>query len=96
MQAIERFGRTARFDYLSIASKLGMAAIRPGGPYLDGSTGPKEGAILLFDPPAGEGVAALERTMSALGAALGVAGDVLEDATCNWQKSPDEFKPFRV
>src|SRR5437773_11418448 len=33
--------------------------------------------------------------MSRLGACLGVGMQVLEDALCNWQKSPDTFKPFR-
>jgi hypothetical protein len=26
---------------------------------------------------------------------LDVGFDVIEDALCNWQKSPAEFKPFR-
>ncbi|MBZ5523719.1 MAG: hypothetical protein LAP21_15905 [Acidobacteriia bacterium] len=40
MKAVTRFGRTARFDYLTMVGKLGLAPIEPGSPYLQGSTGP--------------------------------------------------------
>ena len=40
-------------------------------------------------------LAALEAALTPLRAELNVGFDVLEDALCNWQKSPDEFKPFR-
>jgi hypothetical protein len=97
MVAVHRFGRLARFDYLSMAGKIGLADIRPGKAYLQGSTGPLKGARLLFQA-AGEPqltTAVLERRAVALQGYLGVTFDVIEDALCNWQKSPDEFKPFR-
>jgi Alpha-glutamyl/putrescinyl thymine pyrophosphorylase clade 3 len=47
MEAVRRFGRLARFDYLTMVGKLGLAPIEPGSPYLEGSTGPLEGARLL-------------------------------------------------
>jgi Alpha-glutamyl/putrescinyl thymine pyrophosphorylase clade 3 len=37
----------------------------------------------------------LEDSAAALGHCLDVTFDVLEDALCNWQKSPARFKPFR-
>jgi hypothetical protein len=37
----------------------------------------------------------LEEWLVQLGAGLGVGMQVLEDALCNWQKSPVQFKRFR-
>jgi hypothetical protein len=97
MVAVHRFGRLARFDYLSMIGKVGLADIHPGKAYLQNSTGPLKGAQLLFQP-AGQPkltAAALEDKAAALRGHLGVTFDVLEDALCNWQKSPAEFKRFR-
>ncbi len=92
MNALRRFGRTARFDYLTMIGKLGLANIEPGTAYLSGSTGPLKGAQLLF----GVGSrATLEVLTAQLGNQLGVGMQVMEDALCNWQKSPGIFKPFR-
>ena len=97
MASVRRFGRTARFDYLSMISKLGIADIRPGKPYLAGSTGPLCGARLLygFTPPNSQGALDLEEKLVELEAYLAIGFDPLEDALCNWQKSPADFKPFR-
>ena len=97
MAAVHRFGRLARFDYLSMIGRVGLADIHPGKAYLQGSTGPLKGARLLFQP-AGEPkltAATLEDKAATLQFHLGVTFDVLEDALCNWQKSPAEFKRFR-
>ena len=97
MAAVHRFGRLARFDYLSMIGRVGLADIHPGKAYLQGSTGPLKGAQLLFQP-AGEPklmAATLEDKAAALRSHLGVTFDVLEDALCNWQKSPAEFRRFR-
>jgi Alpha-glutamyl/putrescinyl thymine pyrophosphorylase clade 3 len=97
MGVIQRFGRLARFDYLSMVGKVGLASVHPGKAYLQGSTGPLKGARLLFQS-AGEpdlSVAALEGKAAALRVHLGVTFDVMEDALCNWQKSPAQFRPFR-
>jgi hypothetical protein len=97
MSSIRRFGRTARFDYLSMAGKLGLADISPGRAYLLGSTGPLRGARLLFGslPGAGFAAQALDDRLIGLNEYLALGFDVLEDALCNWQKSPELFKPFR-
>jgi Alpha-glutamyl/putrescinyl thymine pyrophosphorylase clade 3 len=39
--------------------------------------------------------ALLDTKLVQLEAQLEVGMQVLEDALCNWQKSPDRFKPFR-
>jgi Alpha-glutamyl/putrescinyl thymine pyrophosphorylase clade 3 len=93
MACVASFGRTARFDYLSMISKLGLAPIEPGSVYLRGSTGPMRGALLLLG--GGENIDQLEAKLSSLALALRVPLHVLEDALCNWQKSPELFVPFR-
>lgn len=97
MRPIRRFGRTARFDYLSMVGKLDLAPIRPGRAYLVGSTGPLAGARLLFGQTQGESSAAtaLDARVIELENYLKVGFDPLEDALCNWQKSPGVFRPFR-
>jgi len=100
MGAVARFGRTAKFDYLAMVGKLGLATIEPGSTYMQGATGPLEGARLLFG---GSKTAALSRRdldmlLVQLEAELNVGMQgmqVMEDALCNWQKSPGHFKPFR-
>jgi hypothetical protein len=97
MKVVASFGRTARFDYLAMLGKLGLAPIEPDSTYMTGSSGPLTGARLLF---AGDSQAALKpRDVGAwlidLGAYLGVGMQVLEDAICNWQKSPEKFRRFR-
>ncbi len=85
MGDIARFGRTARFDYLSRAARLGFARIEPGSVYLAGSTGPLRGARRLLGGD--EGPSALDGLLAELGRDLGVRMDELEDALCNWQKA---------
>jgi hypothetical protein len=97
MSEVASFGRTARFDYLTMVGKLGLAPIEPGSTYMHGATGPLLGARLLFG---GRTNAALTRSrldgwLVQLGAHLDVGMQVLEDALCNWQKSPARFKGFR-
>ena len=97
MQAVMTFGRTARFDYLVLAGELGIVDIEPGKAYLVNATGPLAGARALFrgDPKAATSPITLEANLSELDDALGVGFHVLEDALCNWQKSPTYFIPFR-
>jgi len=93
MRAVTRFGRLARFDYLAMLGKLGLAPISPGSPYLDGSSGPLRGAKLLFGRE--EQPATFNAWIAELGEHLGFGMQVLEDALCNWQKSPAQFVRFR-
>jgi hypothetical protein len=88
-----RFGRLARFDYLAMLGKLGLAGIKPGSTYLNGATGPLRGARLLFGVTANHSV--LDGWLGELDEELQVGMQVMEDALCNWQKSPSVFEPFR-
>ena len=98
MRQVASFGRTARFDYLTMVGKLGLAPIVPGSAYIRGSTGPTAGARLLFhaDRKTRASTVQIETWLQELDEYLGVGMQVLEDALCNWQKSPRVFKPFRA
>jgi hypothetical protein len=93
MRAVAQFGRTARFDYLTMLGKLGLARIEPPSAYLQGATGPLRGAKLLFGLD--ENAATFDQWLVVLDSYLNVGMQALEDALCNWQKSPATFKPFR-
>ncbi len=101
MKFVLSFGRTARFDYLSMLGKLQLAAIEAPLPYLAGATGPLVGARLLFTGSKGTAASAtkLESDILALHGYLPMISphqmQIFEDALCNWQKSPDAFRPFR-
>ena len=91
------FGRLAKFDYLMMLSRYGIAGIVPISAFLDGATGPRSGACLLFEGTAGCGASAtsLQRMLDDLDADLGVGMAVLEDSLCNWQKQPLRFVHFK-
>lgn len=94
MDQVISFGRMAKFDYLTMVGKLGLAEIEPGIPYLSGATGPVAGARLLFgrnDLSAQK----MDARLAELGATLRVGMQVIEDSLCNWQKSPKKFMAFR-
>ena len=92
METVIRFGRLARFDYLTMVGKLELAPIQPGLAYIKGSTAPLAGAKLVF----ANGTATdLDEWVVQLAGKLHVGMQVMEDSLCNWQKSPDKFKPFR-
>jgi hypothetical protein len=97
MDAVASFGRTARFDYLTMIGKMNIADLSPPCAYLDKATGPLSGARLLIggskrsDLSPGE----LERSLADLDGVLHVGMQVLEDCLCNWQKTPDRYTPFR-
>lgn len=97
MNAVSRFGRLAKFDYLTMLGKLGIAPIEPGSAYLVGATGPMKGARLLFlGSTTGKGKATeLDLWLNELDQKLGVGMQVLEDSLCNWQKSPRKYVHFR-
>lgn len=93
MAVVDSFGRTAKFDYLTMIGKLGLAPIEAGSTYMPGATGPIHGARLLFG--INESARNLENWLVELDSHLNVGMQVLEDALCNWHKSPGVFKPFR-
>ena len=98
MNSVTSFGRTARFDYLTMIGKLGLAYIEPGSTYMQGATGPLTGARLLFqgNKEGSARASELDQWLQELEGDLGVGMQVLEDALCNWQKSPCVFRPFRA
>ncbi|MET0061123.1 MAG: hypothetical protein ABW176_02410 [Candidatus Thiodiazotropha endolucinida] len=100
MRQVVSFGRTARFDYLTMVSKLGLVDIEPGKTYMSGATGPVSGAklLLLGNTKANVTNVLLETELGRLEEhlSIGTLGmQVLEDALCNWQKSPKKYILFR-
>lgn len=97
MSAVKSFGRTAKFDYLAMIGKLGLAAIRPNSVHFDGATGPVTGARLLFSGKlkSNDSSKKLESLSDSLASHLQVDKQVIEDSLCNWQKSPAAPVRFR-
>jgi len=85
----------ARVDYLAMIGKLRLAPIEPGFAYLQNSTGPLDGARLLVGGRRRISTPTLEAVLVDLNGALKVGMQVMEDALCNWQKSPRKFVRFR-
>ncbi len=97
MSSVASFGRLGRFDYLSMLGKIGLASIAAGKTYVQGSTGPLAGAELLFrsgstPKPTPE---SMEEWLRELAVDLGLTMQDVEDAVCNWHKSPSKYKLFR-
>lgn len=97
MSAVATFGRTAKFDYLTMIGKLGLAPIEPDSTYMHGATGPFDGAKLLYTgkKTSSLGRSQLDAKLIQLESYLHVGMQAMEDALCNWQKSPGVFKSFR-
>lgn len=99
MNRVTRFGRTAKFDYLTMLGKLKLGNLEPNSTYMNEATGPARGASLLFSGTTRliQSRKNLEQWTQELDQALGLyfGLQVLEDALCNWQKSPTKFKAFR-
>lgn len=98
MECVTTFGRTGRFDYLTMLAKLELADIEPGSTYMTGATGPLAGARELFGRAAETATPqAIDGWLVELEAALQLpmGMQVLEDALCNWQKNPTCYEPFR-
>jgi Alpha-glutamyl/putrescinyl thymine pyrophosphorylase clade 3 len=82
-----RFGRTAKFDLLSLLGNLKILPVQPGHCYLHGSTGPQSGALLMVTGrKEGRLSRDVETVIMSLQKHLGISAAVLEDALCNWQK----------
>lgn len=93
---IPSFGRLAKFDYLMLLARYGILAMQPLSAYLQGATGPSRGARLLFNGVANTNTAPaqLQQMLDDLDGDVQVGMAVLEDALCNWQKSPLKFIHF--
>jgi hypothetical protein len=94
---VQRFGRTAKFDYLTMLGKMQIAPIQPDLAYLTEATGPLRGARLLFGGATNSNLSAstLDEWLVELDLHLGLGMQVLEDSLCNWQKSPTNYIRFR-
>lgn len=93
---VRQFGRVARFDYVTMLGRLQLIAATPPHTYLVNATGPLAGARLLMagDKQADLTARQLEQRLAEFSLETGVAPDVLEDAVCNWQKSPARYLRF--
>ncbi len=91
------FGRTGRYDYLSTVGLLGIANIKPGSLYLPHSTGPLSGARLLLGGTKNSimNIDELNLLVNNFTKKTQIEIWILEDALCNWQKSPTHFVKFR-
>ncbi|MHC8609898.1 alpha-glutamyl/putrescinyl thymine pyrophosphorylase clade 3 protein (plasmid) [Paenarthrobacter ureafaciens] len=95
MKVVLDFGRIARFDYLMTLSRLDFLDVKPGCAYLKNATGPLQGARLLITGPQSTTRAEdLEKVLKVFAEVTGTTFDVIEDAICNWQKSPGTFRKF--
>jgi hypothetical protein len=94
---IIRFGRLAKFDFLALLGRMGLAPVEPGSAYLRGATGPLRGVRLLVDgdPKSRSTADNLDNILQRLDQYLNVGMQVMEDSICNWQKSPRKFVHFR-
>ena len=90
---VVRFGRLGKFDLLTLLGRLGFFPMEAGRVHIRGASGPRRGAVDLFGPP--NDADRLERRSADLADHLSVSAAVLEDAICNWQKSPDRFQHFK-
>lgn len=99
MSSVKSFGRMAKFDYLCMIGKLELFDVEPDSVYIGTATGPKAGGKLLFagNPNARRSNDQLESDYGTLKTSLDLpfSMQILEDAVCNWQKSPDSFVAFR-
>ncbi|MBY3233380.1 hypothetical protein HFO17_02180 [Rhizobium laguerreae] len=94
---VKTFGRLAKFDYLALIGRYGIAHIEPGSAYFKGATGPASGARLLFTGSHSGAAteAQLQSWVDELDAGLHVGMAVMEDALCNWQKDPTNFVHYK-
>lgn len=94
LDPVNRFGRTSKFDFLTMLGKINIIPVEPGKLYLNNSTGPLQGCRILF----GENMKTevYENKLSNLHITLDqkFGMQILEDAICNWQKSPNRYTKF--
>jgi hypothetical protein len=78
--------------------KLGLIDVEPNSVYMNGATGPFAGAQLLFTGQLAGPLSRheLEHNLDLLDGHLNLpfGMQILEDALCNWQKSPAAYVYF--
>ncbi|MBC3211965.1 alpha-glutamyl/putrescinyl thymine pyrophosphorylase clade 3 protein [Serratia fonticola] len=99
MKTVVSFGRAGRFDFLTMLIKFGIIDGKPGTLYLNGATGPLDGANLLFygDTRNAPDYKILDELLAQLSTYMNMGlleMQILEDALCNWQKSPSRYIYF--
>ena len=94
---LKGFGRLGRFDWAAMLARYKFVPAEAGQAYFKGATGPAAGARLLFlgSRTARASDKQLEDWIDELDNSLHVGMEVLEDAICNWQKSPQNFIHFK-
>ena len=93
LDEVAKLGRLGKFDLLCNLSNLLIAPIFPDQAYIAGSTGPVSGARMLFGDDMS--VADLDSVCAELAEHLDISPQAVEDALCNWQKSPGNYLYFR-
>ncbi len=78
---VSRFGRLAKFEFLALLGRHGLAPISPGSAYLRGATGPLRGARLLFGGRCDSPIAieTLEQWLQEFDTVLGIGMQAIED-----------------
>lgn len=89
---IHRFGRTAKFDFLTMLGKIELLEIEPDAIYVNEATGPKKGIIRLLGDSHNDLPLIVATLESYLNLFFGM--QVLEDSICNWQKNTEEYFYF--
>jgi hypothetical protein len=96
MKKVKRFGRTGKFDYLTMLAKMNLMPIEADLPYFTNATGPVRGARLFFTGAIAARIPPkkLESMVVQLNKFLPLGMQVWEDSLCNWQKSPNKYLYF--
>lgn len=98
MDRVYSYDRLGKFDFLCMLGKSNLINIEPGHAYLKKATGPNSGlSDLLRNTPNDE--VSMQRKndfMQLMADAMpqDFVMQILEDAICNWQKSPENYEHF--
>jgi len=98
MGNIYQFARLGKFDYLCMLGKFELLNIEPGHAYLKDSSGPKSGVVKLLQKEPNDIVSIKQMNdfINIFAKAIDqkFIMQILEDAICNWQKSPSKYSYF--
>lgn len=102
-QKIPSFGRLSAFDFTSSLVKCSLNVEEPKSMYAENSTGPMQALKLILDLTKSINTSRDARIKLSYdlvrffeeNSDIFMTGQVLEDAICNWQKKPDEYRYFR-